>query len=683
MKPPPPTQPSEPERQAPDPARAPAMIGSRISHYRVLAQLGTGGMGNVYLAEDETLRRGVALKCLRAEFKLDRERRGRFLREARVLSQLDHPHICRIFNYVHEPDADYLVLEHIEGRDLRRVIAAGIEPKRAMELAQQITDALAAAHAAGIVHRDLKPANVMVTPEGNAKVLDFGLSHMRGSEADATPPASAPSDPAAVTPFVGEKGSLIWSFPVPALPETPSALRFDESLETLPGGLVGTLRYMSPEQARGEDATTASDVFALGLLLQELFTGEPAFEAELTPPQALERERRGETRPVRGVGKELGALIESLKSSTPSRRPTADTTLRRLRWIQRKPQRRLQRGAVAVALVAAVAGASKYTLDVSTERSRAEGRTEAALLMMQTLFSRQVPLLHEVGRLDAFDTVAEGVQAYFEGIADEELTATEELQLAKLFNLIGDARQMQGRMEDSRKAIAQALAITERLAARRPGDPQVLLTLGAAHFYLGRIALEVDADPKAALECFRAYLAAAERNAKVDPDRAQANREVAYARNAIAGAQLNLGHTREGLAEQEQVVALWRALHAEAPDDEAVSLDLADNLSWLASAHNDAGDRESAVRVFEEELELRRSLLSRDVRNAEAQARLSFCLTFLARLHFAAGRRDPAEPCASEAVRLLQDLVSRDSSNADWKASLAVAQSELAKASEQ
>ena len=132
----------------------------------LLEPLGRGGMGEVYNGFDETLKRRVALKAIRAEHRLSPQARTRFLREAQILSQLDHPQICRIFDYVEGPDADYLVLEFIEGRSLRASIRGGLDSSLKLRIAEQVVEVLAVAHAAGVVHRDLKPENVMVTAAG-------------------------------------------------------------------------------------------------------------------------------------------------------------------------------------------------------------------------------------------------------------------------------------------------------------------------------------------------------------------------------------------------------------------------------------------------------------------------------------------------------------------------------------
>ncbi len=152
------------------------LIDRRIGRLRIVERLGQGGMGEVYIAHDEILRRRVALKSIRADQRLDNEARGRFLREARVLSRLDHPSICRLYELIESEHGLFLSLELIEGQSLKQALAEGLEPSARFFIAERIAEALVAAHARGIVHRDLKPDNVMLTDLGEVKVLDFGLA---------------------------------------------------------------------------------------------------------------------------------------------------------------------------------------------------------------------------------------------------------------------------------------------------------------------------------------------------------------------------------------------------------------------------------------------------------------------------------------------------------------------------
>src|SRR4029079_4003894 len=159
------------------------LLGQRIGHIRIVDFLARGGMGAVYVGFDEKLQRKVALKVVH-EGRLDAEARARFGREARVLSQLNHPHICQIYDYLEGEERDFLVLELIDGRSLKEVIAERPDEATRMRIAAEILDVLAATHAQGIIHRDLKPSNVMVTSKGAVKVLDFGLARATNEESN-------------------------------------------------------------------------------------------------------------------------------------------------------------------------------------------------------------------------------------------------------------------------------------------------------------------------------------------------------------------------------------------------------------------------------------------------------------------------------------------------------------------
>ena len=231
---------------------APALASGRvILHYRLTDKLGQGGMGEVWAAQDSTLDRLVAIKALPAGLSSDPERLARFEREAKVLASLNHPNIATVFS-VHVVDGvRYLIMEYVPGEDLSERIARGPVPTHeALELSRQIASALGAAHEQGVIHRDLKPANVRITPDGVAKVLDFGL-------AKAFEPGGAASASA------------------PGISQSPTFLG-----SMTPGVILGTAGYMAPEQARGQGVDRRADLWALGVILYEMLTGTRAFEGE-------------------------------------------------------------------------------------------------------------------------------------------------------------------------------------------------------------------------------------------------------------------------------------------------------------------------------------------------------------------------------------------------------------------
>src|SRR6266542_3155424 len=224
----------------------PLSAGERLQSYEILGPLGAGGMGEVWRARDTRLSREVAIKVLPAEFSSDSGRLRRFEKEARAAASLSHPNIVTIHDIGTSESCSYIAMELVAGKTVRELLFAGPLPvKRLLQIAAQIAEGLAKAHEAGIVHRDLKPENVMVTKDGLVKILDFGLAKL----------AHTGSESGAGTNLPTETG-------------------------TSPGMVLGTVGYMSPEQAGGEPVDFRSDQFSFGSILYEMATGKRAFQGK-------------------------------------------------------------------------------------------------------------------------------------------------------------------------------------------------------------------------------------------------------------------------------------------------------------------------------------------------------------------------------------------------------------------
>src|SRR5437667_1056730 len=217
--------------------------GIKLGRYEIRAQIGEGGMGEVYLAEDTQLGRRVAIKLLPPETLSDEKARRRLVREARAAAKLDHPNICAIHEVGEEDGRSFIAMQYVEGGTLdARIKSKPLELKESLTIAAQIADALAEAHSHGIVHRDIKPSNIMITSRGQAKVMDFGLARVIAGAVESEA-------------------------------ET-------QSLLTTPGTILGTMPYMSPEQVRGEVLDARSDIFSFGVVLYEMLSGRQPFASE-------------------------------------------------------------------------------------------------------------------------------------------------------------------------------------------------------------------------------------------------------------------------------------------------------------------------------------------------------------------------------------------------------------------
>jgi serine/threonine protein kinase len=588
------------------------MLGTLIGgHIRILDALGQGGMGEVYVGRDERLGRGVAVKAVRADRERSGRSRDRVLREARALSALDHPNICRLYEYIEAPEGDFLILELIEGVTLTRAVERGMSRTRKLRIAADILAALAAAHRKGIVHRDLKPDNVMITSDGGVKVLDFGIARLEEDEED--------------QPHFG-----------------------------------GTPRYMSPEQAAGDDVTTASDLYSFGLLLQMLLTE--------SAPQNM---------PLTGERRDVTALVNRLQAPVPVDRPSASAALTALHRIMDAPKRRLRFAAAALALLLVVAAAVRYTLDVTAARDEARHQRRQAEELIAFMVGDLRQKLEGVGRLDVLDGVASRALAYFASLRPEELTGEDLDHNARALAQLGDVREHEGKLPDAIALFRQSARFASAAVARKDAREEWELTLSNAYFELGDAHRRQGNVPET-LRNFEAYFDIAQRLAQRHPGDLRYQAELSYGHGNLGAAYEAAGDGARALREYRRACELDRERLRRAPHDEQWQGDLANSVNRLGVMLKKRGDLAGARRAFDEDLQIRRRLAAASPQDVRRQERLATSLAWAGTLQQATGDDARARASYREEEALTAQAAQRDPQDARAKRNHAVAQMRLA-----
>ncbi len=269
------------------------MIGGTLKHYKIEALLGRGGMGEVYKARDVRLDRPVALKVISPDLTTDPERKARFLREARAAAAVSHPAIAQVYDIDEAEGGTFIAMEFVDGLTVRQLVAGGeLDLAAAVEIALQVAEGLAKAHDARVLHRDIKSDNIMVTRDGHAKLLDFGLAKLM-EEGEGGAPGGGP-----------------------LLSRTMTR----DALRTMPGTVMGTLDYMSPEQARGKALDTRSDIFSLGVVLYEMVAGVRPFRGE-TPIDTMHAIVYEEAAPVTTLRRNLPPAVHRIVARCLRKKP--------------------------------------------------------------------------------------------------------------------------------------------------------------------------------------------------------------------------------------------------------------------------------------------------------------------------------------------------------------------------
>lgn len=662
------------------------LIGRRFGHIRVTDAVGQGGMGEVYAAYDETLERKVALKVLNTDQRLDGEARERLLREARALSRLDHPNICRIYDYIESEDVDLLVLEYIDGITLYDADTAKMTRREKLRIAVAVAQVLVAAHRAGIIHRDLKPENVMLTRSGEVKVLDFGLArwlHLaRARSSDrlravtaGTPPRGDPL-PIADTLVLAPTDQSA----------SPPASGRAEVLATAIGITLGTPLYMSPEQARGEPLTPASDLFSFGLLLQWLFTRREPHPDGLSARDVILRVSHGETLPVQHAPGDVTAFIQRLKSLAPTDRPTAVEAAERLKFLDEKPQRIVRRGLIAALIVLAVIGGWRYTIDLKAERAKAvaahaeaDRRRAQAEGLIEFMLGDLRKKLEPVGKLEILDDVGARAIAYVESLDPATMTAEELAQSAKALNQLGEVRVAQGKTAEALAMFRRSLALADQALRREPRNPEVLLVHGATHFWIGN-GLRLSGDRDRALYHMRQYVRDGEALAKLDASNREYQLERAYGHSGVALILEAQGKYTEALEHYDVSLKVKSALAAAEPQDPDAQAELARAQNKVGAVLYRLGDLAGARRSAEREVEIYRLLRARDPQQAQWKQRLATSMAYLARSLYDTGQPAAALELWREELVLERELAALDSQNVRWQRNVAITSFRLASA---
>lgn len=619
-------------------------LEGEIGRIKIDQLLARGGMGEVYSGVDKLLERPVAIKVMTAGLRMSADRRSAFLNEARVLSGLQHPNICQVYDFFEDRDKDVLVMELIEGKTLREALDQG-SVKDPLTIARQIASALVAAHERGIVHRDLKPENVMLTGEVQAKVLDFGLARPEAEVADNE------SDVTDIQPARTQ--------------------------------MAGTPGYMAPEQARSEPSSTASDLWSFGMLLSELLTGKRLFSTSASSIELIEQARQGDINLPANLPREETSLLRQLLLPNPLKRPTARAALHALDHIIDRPRRRLRAGIVSALLLVAVLAGWKYTSDLRheqqiavQERERAEVARSEAEDLVGFMLDELNTGLQSVGRLDLMESVAEQALAYYGELDMQRMQATRGQPALALLRIAG-VLDFQGDREQSLQVATQATRAFAELSKTLPDDLLVRYRTGLAHMQLadlqrtqGHFSEAIEA-AEISIDLGRRLTAGFAPGEGPDEQPTGAERWKILLRSMYLKAD---AHMRIG-AETETVLVLEAAADLAEPAVRAepeLATDLGDIQFKRCDAYHDFNRRELLLEACQGAMEIDGQLYAADPENHWLYKNYSLDHMVLGRVYLLLGRPEEGLAIINKGEQHARAIAAWDPSNAESQNDLAV-----------
>lgn len=645
--------------------------GQQVGPYTLVRELGQGGMGSVWLAQrhDGRYEGQVAIKFLHAGL-LHSGDGERFAREGRILAQLTHPHIARLLDAGLGQDGQpYLVLEHVDGLPIDRFCSErALNLPARLHLFLDVLDAVAHAHSRLVLHRDLKPANILVTRDGQVKLLDFGIAKLMRADGDS-----------------GDATAL-----------------------TQAAGRAYTLHYAAPEQVQGGEVSTATDVHALGVLLFQLLVGRhPLLPREAAPldtlrriletePPRMSQALLGQADPTdadrsrrlaRALRGDLDTIVaKALKKAPAERYQNAAALAEDLRhWLALEPisarpdslgyiasrfARRHWMGVTAATLVfVSLAGGLGVAWWKAEALARQHAQAESLVeFMLGDLRKRLAP----VGRLDALDAVGERALAYYAAQQAGELDADALGRRARALHLIGELADQRGQLARAAQLFQQASDSTAALLARDPHSTQRLFDHAQSRYWSGYIAWRQGAVAPAEAG-FTDYLRLAEALVRADPRNPEWLTEQASAWTNLGVLFLDTHRTAQAHQAFEQVAAAWRRLGP------THGLELANALGWLATARDAEGQLAGAEQVLQEKLGVLATLPNADTDRQVAKMRAN---TFNELAYEQMGQHlvAAARTSARAALAGWTALVAVDPDNLEWQGNEALAKLVLAQA---